>query len=183
MATIISHAIVAGSLASITSGNISKSRLALVLALLAMLPDLDVIGFRLGIPYGHMLGHRGFTHSILFAVLVAGITPALFFRCTRAFSRRWWELATLAFLATTSHGVIDAFTDAGLGVGFLVPFDETRYFAPWRPLATSPLSVVAFVNGPALRILANEVVWIGFPLLIVMSAVHLFRWLGRRRGG
>jgi inner membrane protein len=182
MATIISHAIVAGALASITSSSVSRSRLTFVLAFLAVLPDLDVIGFRLGIPYGHMLGHRGFTHSILFAVLVAGITPALFFRGTRAFCRRWWELATLAFLATMSHGVLDAFTDAGLGVGFLIPFDETRYFAPWRPLATSPLSVIAFVNGPALRILANEMVWIGVPLLIVMSAVHLFRWLGRSRG-
>lgn len=183
MATIISHAVVAGSLASIASNGVSRSRLAFVLALLAVLPDLDVIGFRLGIPYGHMLGHRGFTHSILFAVLVAGIVPTLFLRGTRAFSREWWGLATLAFLATMSHGVIDAFTDAGLGVGFLIPFDETRYFAPWRPLATSPLSVVAFVNGPALRILANELVWIGSPLLIVLCVVHLFRWLGRSRNG
>ncbi len=181
MATIISHAVVAGSLASIASYGVSRSGLAFVLALLAVLPDLDVIGFRLGIPYGHMLGHRGFTHSILFAVLVAGIVPTLCLRGTRVFSRGWWGLATLAFLATMSHGVIDAFTDAGLGVGFLIPFDETRYFAPWRPLATSPLSVVAFVNGPALRILTNELVWIGVPLLIVMSAVHLFRWVRRRR--
>ncbi len=183
MATILSHAVVAGSLASIASNGVSRGRLAFVLALLAVLPDLDVIGFRLGIPYGHMLGHRGFTHSILFAVLVAGIVPVLLLRGTRVFSGGWWGLATLAFLATMSHGVIDAFTDAGLGVGFLIPFDETRYFAPWRPLATSPLSVVAFVNGPALRILANELVWIGFPLFIVMSVVHLFRWLRRSRDG
>jgi inner membrane protein len=182
MATIISHAIVAGSLASITPGHVSKSRLTFVLALLAVLPDLDVIGFRLGIPYGHMLGHRGFTHSLLFAVLVAGITPAIFFRDVNAFTRQWWQLVILAFLATMSHGLLDAFTDAGLGVGFLIPFDDTRYFAPWRPLATSPLSVVAFVDGPALRILANELVWIGVPLMIVMIVIHLFRWRWRRRG-
>ena len=180
MATIISHAIVASSLATMTSSDIPRRKLAFVLALLAVLPDLDVVGFRLGIPYGHMLGHRGFTHSILFAILAAGITPALFFRDTRALSKQWWLLAVLAFLATMSHGVIDAFTDAGLGVGFFIPFNETRYFAPWRPLATSPLSVAAFVNGPALRILANELVWIGLPLLIVMSVVHLVRWSWRR---
>ena len=183
MATIISHAIVAGSLASITSAGVSRRRLVFVLALLAVLPDLDVVGFRLGIPYGHMLGHRGFTHSILFAILAAGITPTFFFRRTRAFSREWRLLVILAFLATMSHGVIDAFTDAGLGVGFLIPFSEARYFAPWRPLATSPLSVAAFVNGPALRILTNEALWIGSPLLLGMSAFHLFRWLRRRRNG
>jgi membrane-bound metal-dependent hydrolase YbcI (DUF457 family) len=67
VATVISHALVAGSLASLVSADISKARLACVLGILAMLPDLDVIGFRLGIPYEHMLGHRGFTHSLLFA--------------------------------------------------------------------------------------------------------------------
>lgn len=181
MATIISHAIAAGSLATFSSGGVSRRRLAFVLALLAVLPDLDVVGFRFGIPYGHMLGHRGFTHSVLFAILAAGITPALFFRSTRAFSRQWWLIAVLAFLATVSHGVLDAFTDAGLGVGFFIPFDDTRYFAPWRPLATSPLSVAAFVNGPALRILANELVWIGIPLLIVMGVAHLVHWSWRKR--
>ena len=35
-----------------------------------MLPDADVIGFRLGVPYGGMLGHRGLTHSLIFACMV-----------------------------------------------------------------------------------------------------------------
>jgi hypothetical protein len=45
-------------------------------AALAMAPDLDVWAFRLGIPYQAPLGHRGFTHSLAFA-LVAGATAAL----------------------------------------------------------------------------------------------------------
>jgi inner membrane protein len=39
----------------------------------AALPDLDVISFRVGISYGNLLGHRGLTHSIAFAVIVAFI--------------------------------------------------------------------------------------------------------------
>jgi inner membrane protein len=36
-----------------------------------ILPDLDVVAFNFGIAYEHHLGHRGFTHSILFALLWA----------------------------------------------------------------------------------------------------------------
>jgi len=35
-----------------------------------MLPDGDVIAFSFGIPYEDMFGHRGFTHSLFFAVVV-----------------------------------------------------------------------------------------------------------------
>ena len=45
-------------------------RLALVLVTLAVLPDLDVLGFHAGIPYEHTLGHRGLSHSLLFALVV-----------------------------------------------------------------------------------------------------------------
>ena len=34
---------------------------------LAMLPDLDVIGFALGVHYGDPWGHRGAAHSLLMA--------------------------------------------------------------------------------------------------------------------
>jgi len=29
------------------------------------LPDVDVLGLVMGIPYDHMLGHRGITHSVV----------------------------------------------------------------------------------------------------------------------
>ncbi len=39
------------------------------------IPDLDAIGFWLGVPYKSFFGHRGFTHSIAFAVLLSwGVT-------------------------------------------------------------------------------------------------------------
>ncbi len=144
-----------------------------------MIPDLDVIGFRFGIAYADALGHRGFTHSILFAAMAAIITPFIDFPKINAFRRAWWIVAGLAFIATLSHGVIDAFTDAGLGVGFFIPFDDTRYFAPWRPLATSPLSISAFIDGPAARVLINEFLWVGLPILGLFAGFHLIRRLGR----
>ncbi len=184
MATIITHAIVAGALATAAPSTlprdlVPRGRLALLLAVLAMIPDLDVIGFRYGIAYSDMLGHRGFTHSIPFAALAAVLAPAVF-RRLRVGSRGWWLVASMCFVATISHGVLDAFTDAGLGVGFLIPFDDARFFAPWRPLATSPLSVSAFLTGPALRILANEAVFVGLPLLALLTLRGFVRWARRR---
>nr|WP_245234881.1 metal-dependent hydrolase [Tamlana crocina] len=36
-----------------------------------ILSDFDVLAFRFGIPYGHPLGQRVFTHSIVFALIWA----------------------------------------------------------------------------------------------------------------
>lgn len=36
-------------------------------------PDLDVVGNWMGIPYEHMLGHRGLTHSLPFAAIMSAL--------------------------------------------------------------------------------------------------------------
>lgn len=48
-------------------------------------PDLDVIGFSFGIQYGDLWGHRGMTHSLLFAVLLtAGVVATWHRQSARA---------------------------------------------------------------------------------------------------
>ena len=98
-------------------------------------PDIDVLAFRLGIPYGAPFGHRGALHSPAFAGL-----------CALAFGVAAWLLRIpplpvlgVAGLIMASHGLLDAFTDGGLGVALLWPFSHERYFAPWRPIPVSPL--------------------------------------------
>jgi inner membrane protein len=49
-----------------------SKRVLTIGALCSVIPDLDVIGFRFGIRYGDFWGHRGFTHSLVFAALLAG---------------------------------------------------------------------------------------------------------------
>lgn len=46
----------------------------------AVLPDIDSIGFALGIPYGSLFGHRGLTHSLLFALITGVTVTGVFFR-------------------------------------------------------------------------------------------------------
>lgn len=68
MASIFGHGIVGFTLAKIV-GKQNLKWLLLMSILSTILPDFDVISFKLGIAYEHPLGHRGFTHSILFAFL------------------------------------------------------------------------------------------------------------------
>ncbi len=189
MATVLTHALAAGALVAVAPAGVPKARLAISMGLLAAVPDLDVLGFRAGIPYGDVMGHRGFTHSILFALLAGSAVAGTVFRSLgvppeagkrNIFSRTWWQVCGLLCLATASHGFLDAFTDAGLGIGFFIPFDNGRYFFPWRPLATSPLSVSAFLNGPALRIFTNELLWVGLPVAGALGALYSIRAIRRR---
>ena len=52
MPTIVSHAIVPLAIAAIAGPKFRPPKVALLGAGFAMLPDADVIGFQLGIPYG-----------------------------------------------------------------------------------------------------------------------------------
>jgi inner membrane protein len=95
---------------------------------LSVLPDADVITFRLGIPYAVGLGHRGFSHSLLFAVLAA-IAGSLFLKIASIPMRRsFWFL----LLAVASHGLLDAFTNGGYGIAF---------FWPWSGLTPATFSL------------------------------------------
>jgi inner membrane protein len=105
---------------------------------LSLLPDADVVAFRLGIPYHAPLGHRGASHSLIAAVL-CGLTVGLVSR------RAAW--GSLAALVVVSHGLLDAMTDGGLGVAFWWPFSSRREFLPWRPIPVAPIGARFF--GPS----------------------------------
>ena len=161
MATVFTHALVGSALAPLAPAGVSRSRLAFALAAVAVLPDLDALSFGLGIPYEHPLGHRGFSHSLLFAAILAAMVARFAFKSVAPWSRPWWSLFSVLFVATASHGILDSLTDGGLGVGFLIPFSSERFFAPVRPLPVSPIGI----DGSVLAILPVEVLYIWLPLL------------------
>jgi inner membrane protein len=155
-----------------------------VALLLSVSPDFDVVGFAAGVEYGDFLGHRGFTHSFLFAALCGGLAAALLVRWpgwpgwpgARAVA-----LATFFTMVTASHGVLDGLTNGGLGIAFFSPFDLTRYFLPWTPIQVSPIGFGAFFTRWGAAVLRSEVVWIGLPTLGVLGLTEAVRHLGRVR--
>jgi inner membrane protein len=56
------------------------------------------------------------------------------------------------FLITASHGILDAFTNGGLGIALFSPFDNSRYFFPFRPIQVSPIGA-GFFSMRGLRVL------------------------------
>src|SRR5512138_1259918 len=124
-------------------------------------PDIDVLAFRLGIPYGAPFGHRGAAHSIVVGValgLAAGAVGA-------RLGMRASASVAAAVLVAVSHGVLDAFTDGGRGIALWWPFSAERVFASWRPIPVSPIGIRAF-SPRGLVVMAREAV-LFLPLFIV----------------
>ncbi len=170
MASLFGHGIVGFTLAKVI--DIKQAKWLVMFAIgSAILPDLDVIAFNFGIPYSHPLGHRGFTHSILFAFLWAIV---LAFTIGRRNKIIWF---LVIFLSTISHGILDAMTSGGRGVGFFIPFDNARFFFPFRKIQVSPIGVEKFFSEWGLQVIYSEFKYIFIPCSIIL----LFLFFKRNR--
>jgi inner membrane protein len=110
MPTILGHAAVPLAIGLAAGGRRVPPRLLLAGVAAAMLPDADVaLHFLVDAPWGSPWRHRGFTHSLPFA-LVAGLLAALGARGLRA--RPVVAFAFVA-LACASHGLLDMLTTGG----------------------------------------------------------------------
>ena len=173
MASIISHAVAAiGIGAAFYKPGISR-RVWFLGSACSIVPDVDVVGFHFGVHYQDLWGHRGFTHSLLFAALLAWLVVALGLGNDAGSNRKLLWL--YFFLATASHGLLDALTNGGLGVAFFSPFDTTRYFLPWRPILVSPIGVAPFFSPRGLAILQSEFVWVWLPSALLAVLACLLR--------
>ena len=182
MASLFTHAAVALSIGTFFYKPNASKRWLVAGAVCSALPDLDVVGFRFGIRYGDFWGHRGFTHSLVFAAFIAVVAILVGFRHgLPGFSQL--SLWLYFFLATASHGLLDAMTDGGLGVAFFSPFDNRRYFLPWRPVHVSPIGAGRFFTARGLDVMRSEFVWIWIPAALLAVCGWMVRFSGRRRGG
>ena len=123
MPTIISHAVVAAAAGKVLG---AKRRVLVWGALLSMLPDIDVVWFSFGMRYHDMLGHRGFTHSLLFALFAAIAVTAVATRNVPRYTPGWFGTLAFLFVCAASHGVLDAMTNGGSGIPFFFPFDNSN---------------------------------------------------------
>jgi inner membrane protein len=172
MPTIITHPAVALATVPLLKG-IQKKPLAVVFGmLLSILPDIDVVAFKAGIPYGHMFGHRGFSHSILFAFLVSLLVAFAVKQSKLSKNLLVW---LYLFICAVSHGLLDAITNGGLGVGFFIPFSSERYFFEYRPIKVSTLSFDRFINGKGPAVLQNEFLYIWIPAFLLLLALYFLK--------
>ena len=169
MPSVFSHAIAAVAIGGVMIGGRSRATLWALGAICAIVPDLDVVSFFFGLPYGHMLGHRGLSHSLFFAAVLAWVVTAIVRRKLPA-SPSAMRLWVFFFLATASHGFLDSMTNGGLGVAFFAPFSNIRYFLRWRPIVVSPISVYGFVGRRGLIVMWSELGWVWLPAALIFLA-------------
>ncbi len=79
MPSIITHAAVPLALWCAADRGRIPPRLLVAGVIAAMLPDADVLAFALHIPYADAFGHRGASHSLLFAGVLAALAAAFAF--------------------------------------------------------------------------------------------------------
>lgn len=174
MASAFSHAAIALALGACYYAPAIPRRVWVWGAFCSVLPDVDVIGFALGVNYEDFWGHRGFTHSLLFAALLATAVMLLAFRpgIPGLGKKGLWSYL---FLATASHGVLDALTNGGLGIAFFSPFDNTRYFFPYTPVEVSPIGLASFFTARGWRVLSSELLWLWLPALVFAALALILR--------
>ncbi|WP_044402835.1 metal-dependent hydrolase [Lacinutrix sp. Hel_I_90] len=168
MASLFGHGLLGYTLSKIADNK--SNRLLVLLAIgSAILPDIDVLAFNFSIPYSHPFGHRGFTHSIVFALLWAGVLAL-----TVDKSRKPLFFVTL-FFATVSHGILDALTTGGRGVGFFIPFNMERFFFPFRPIKVSPIGMSKFFSNWGFQVIISELKYIAIPCVLVLVFLYLLK--------
>jgi inner membrane protein len=176
MPTAFTHIFTASALGTMYAVDKMPTRFWILCVVCSILPDIDIIGYYFfKISYGGMFGHRGFFHSLLFAALTGLLVVVLAFPAVVRFTKKWWALFAFFFLVTASHGFLDSMTDKGMGVGFFMPFDDTRYFMPWRPIYAAPMKVARFFSQAGLDVLVAEILWIWLPIIALSGGVVVYR--------
>jgi len=126
---------------------------AVVWSGLSLLPDADVLGFRLAstmkIP-GAIAAQRTRWCS-------RSRSPARFSSSRKAARFPPLRTALIALAVVSSHALLDTLTDGGLGCALLWPFSDERFFAPWAPLPVAPIGR-AFLSAEGLRVALVELV-------------------------
>lgn len=171
MPTILTHTAVPLAIGiGLGSRRVSK-RLLVLGAICSMLPDLDVVAFRFNVAYADAFGHRGASHSLVFA-LALGILAALF-----ASRLRTTRLIAFLFVSSSaiSHGILDTFTNGGHGVALWWPFSMERIFSPWPVIEVSPLSLRRVFSDRGLEVILSELMWVWLPGVIVCAVLLLLR--------
>ncbi len=171
MATAYTHAVVGIGIAQFYTPQRRRWFYWGLAGILATFPDIDVLSTA---AYGTILGHRGITHTLIFALWVGFLVASLTFK---PFQANLWALTAVFFLATASHGFLDALTRGGEAIPFFWPATEVRY-GNWGPIPVADIAI-ELPNPRRSRSIRSELVWICLPTVLIV--VVLFAYRSRRR--
>jgi inner membrane protein len=136
---------------------------------ITLIPDIDLLGNFFNIPINNIFGHRGFTHSLIFAFFLAAIISLIFWQEFKTDKKRWFLIFGNFLLVALMHPLLDALTDKNYGVALLSPFSNHRFSLPWAPINDSALGIWNYYVLGFWQIIKVEAV-------IILAAL-LYTWL------
>jgi inner membrane protein len=177
MATIYTHAFVGLGIGKVFATRRLPAWFWLLACFLPIVPDFDAFS---SAAYGSLWGHRGFTHSLCFALGLSLLAAALAYRLLPV---KFWPLWVLFFLMVASHGILDALTDGGFGIPFFWPFSNHRY-GPCGPIHVQDIGFE--IPDPRVsRSVRTELLYVWLPTTVLVGLVLIYRLERRmsRRAG
>lgn len=177
MASAFAHIAIPVALYVACKNKLVSPRLLLLASFVSIVPDVDVIAFQFGVAYESPWGHRGFTHSLMFAATLA-LVLSIFHRSLQS-SR--WTVFWVCFVSCLSHPLLDALTNGGLGVALFWPLSHERFFFAFRPIEVSPIGLASFFTERGVRVIISELKWIILPATIIGALATLARHKSNHR--
>ena len=161
----VAHAVIGASVAAaLDRRSESLWRVLCLSALLGVCPDFDYLLNVLRIGRGGW--HHGFTHSIVFALVVGALTALVFWRSVQGF--------IVFSAATASHTLLDYLMTESRGVALWWPFTDYRY----KLRGPNPIDYTW--DYSSLWTAAADILQISFVELIVFGPLLLLVILLRR---
>lgn len=165
--TILSHPAVPLAIGLGLGSRIISRRLLLAGVAASIIPDIDVYLEQIT----SSIGHRGHTHTLLFALLGAACAAAIARSLRAPPLTAFWFIA----IAAASHGLLDAFTTGGGGISFFWPLTDQTYFMPWRVIEVAPMGVRPFFSERGVTVILSVLKWIWLPAVTVALALYTLR--------
>lgn len=178
----VTQAILGAAIGEATAGKKIGNKAAVVGAIIATLPDLDVLFIPILTDLEKISFHRGYSHSVLFCILVSGLLALLIHKSpwmnSLSFRRSYW----LAFFSLFTHVILDSFTTYGTQLllpfsNWRVSFDSINIIDPvyTLPLAIGLLiSVYRYDRTDHARSIANN-------LGLIVSSIYLLFTLANKQ--
>ncbi len=78
-----------------------------------------------------------------------------------------------------SHSLLDSLTTGGKGVGWLWPWRDERFFAPWQVIRVAPFKLEAYLTARGEAVILSELYWVWLPGVVLMLVLMGWRVWGR----
>jgi inner membrane protein len=83
-----------------------------------------------------------------------------------------WLFLTVSLL---SHSLLDSVTTGGKGVGWLWPWSDERFFAPWQVIRVAPFALSRYLEPRGQAVIWSEVQWVWLPGLLMAFLLFVMR--------